>query len=109
MTRRILLALAVLLAPALALAEGLAGTYRAEGRDGEGRSYSGTVVITETDGQLTFLWDIGSTYRGSGLREGRVVTIDWGGDYPVVYVVMPDGELHGTWDDGRAVERLLPR
>ncbi len=40
------------------------------------------------------------------MREGRVVTVDWGAETPVVYVVMPGGALHGTWDGGMALERL---
>ncbi|KMW59569.1 hypothetical protein AIOL_004551 [Candidatus Rhodobacter oscarellae] len=27
---------------------------------------------------------------------------------PVVYVWMPDGTLHGTWDGGLALEKLTP-
>lgn len=109
MPHRFLLALALLLVPALALADGLAGTYGVEGRNTSGPAYSGTLVITGADEALTFLWDTGSTYRGAGVREGRIVTVDWGAPYPVVYAIMPDGELHGTWDDGRALEKLIPR
>ncbi len=109
MTRRILFALVLLLTPALALADSLAGTYRVDGRNPDGSSYAGTVVITGADDRLEFLWDTGTTFRGTGVREGRVVTVDWGDAYPVVYVVMPDGELHGTWADGYGLDRLSPR
>lgn len=51
----------------------------------------------------------GDTIRGQGTREGRILTIDWGDKTPVIYVVMPDRTLHGTWDDGLALEKLTPR
>ena len=48
-------------------------------------------------------------HRGVGVLDGRVVTVDWGDATPVIYVVMEDGELHGTWADGTALEKLTPR
>ena len=98
----------VLLAGA-ALAQPIAGTYRVEGRNPDGSPYQGSVTVTETDGALGFAWQVGSqSYEGQGQREGAVVRVDWGARYPVVYVVMPDGELHGTWSNGQALERLIP-
>ncbi|KMW59575.1 hypothetical protein AIOL_004557 [Candidatus Rhodobacter oscarellae] len=43
-----------------------------------------------------------------GRVDGRVVTVNWGSATPVVYVWMPDGTLHGTWDGGLALEKLTP-
>lgn len=58
---------------------------------------------------MGFAWRIGNeTYSGEGLIDGRIVAVNWGAETPVVYVVMPDGDLHGTWDDGYALERLSP-
>ena len=54
-------------------------------------------------------WRVGrETYTGEGRIDGRVLTVDWGAEDPIVYVLMPDGELHGTWADGRALEKLSP-
>ena len=87
----------------------ISGVYRAEGRNPNGSSYTGQVTIQENlGGAVAFGWNVGGqTYAGVGVREGRVVTVNWGSNAPVVYVIMPDGTLHGTWDQGRALERLL--
>ncbi|MBV7408052.1 hypothetical protein [Maritimibacter sp. DP1N21-5] len=86
------------------------GDYTAKGRNADGSVYSGTARLTETDGMVTVNWTVGtSSYSGTGPINGDVVTIDWGAASPVVYVVMPDGELHGTWADGAALEKLTPR
>ncbi len=89
---------------------GIDGQYRAAGRNPDGSAYSGDVWITQQGDAIEITWTVGSqTYRGAGLLDGRVLTIDWGAATPVVYVVMPDGELHGTWEDGQALEKLTPR
>jgi len=89
---------------------GIDGSYRAAGLNADGSSYSGTVEITQQGDAVEFTWHVGDDiFRGAGPIEGRVVTIDWGDTYPVIYVVMDDGELHGTWADGTAMEKLTPR
>ncbi|MDJ0931064.1 hypothetical protein [Breoghania sp.] len=56
-----------------------------------------------------FRWDIaGQIYRGTGRLNGNVLTVDWGLADPVIYIVNDDGTLSGTWDRGRASERLVP-
>ena len=88
----------------------LAGRYRSEGRNPDGSAYSGTVTIAQQGQAVDFTWVIGTdTYRGTGQVDGRVVTVDWGEATPVIYVVMENGALHGTWDDGLALEKLTPR
>ena len=88
----------------------LAGRYRAEGRNPDGSDYSGRVDIVQQGQAVDFTWVIGNdTYRGTGVIEERVVTVDWGEATPVVYVIMPNGALHGTWADGTALERLSPQ
>lgn len=85
----------------------LSGTYRAEGMNPDGSTYSGAVQLIDNDGEIDMAWQIGEdSFVGSGEREGRVITVDWGDDAPVIYVIMPNGNLHGTWADGRALERL---
>lgn len=115
LTRR---ALALALATLPALAGPLAaqsempisGAYRAEGMNPDGTTYSGTVQIADQGGIVAINWQIGSSnYSGRGIRDGRVLTVDWGDDAPVIYVVMSNGQLHGTWNNGTALERLIPQ
>ena len=88
----------------------IAGRYRAEGRNPDGSAYSGTVTIEQQGQVVDFTWVIGDdTYRGTGMIENRVVAVDWGDATPVIYVVMQNGALHGTWSDGTALEKLLPQ
>ncbi|MBY6116430.1 hypothetical protein KUW09_15935 [Mameliella alba] len=86
----------------------LAGHYRVDGRNPDGSAYSGTVDLRENGGQYAVTWTIaGQVYRGTGRLQGRLLTVDWQGDSdPVFYVLMPDGDLHGTWADGRGLDRL---
>ncbi|WP_323769888.1 hypothetical protein [Antarctobacter sp.] len=89
---------------------GLAGRYTVQGINPDRSAYDGTLEMTQDGGLYRIVWTIsGQTYTGQGRLEGRVLTINWqGDDTPVVYVVMPDGTLHGTWSDGHALERLDP-
>lgn len=99
----------VLVPPVAAQTAGdISGLYRAEGRNADGSTYSGTVTVQEDPGgAVGFARIVGNqSYTGIGRREGRVVTVNWGAKHPVVYVIMPGGVMYGTWDDGRALERL---
>lgn len=111
LTRRYAIAIlsGAALMPMAAAAQGqsLTGRYRAEGRNPDGSIYSGSVELNDAFGKITMIWKVGSqSYEGLGTRDGRVLTVDWGDTHPVVYVVMPDGSLHGTWANGTALERL---
>ncbi|MEM1388875.1 MAG: hypothetical protein AAF748_08650 [Pseudomonadota bacterium] len=87
----------------------ITGNYRVEGLNPNGSAYNGVVRIDQQDNRVSIAWNVGGqAYSGTGIIEGRIVAIDWGADSPVVYVVMPDGQLHGTWNDGLALERLTP-
>jgi hypothetical protein len=90
---------------------GIDGSYTAYGRNPDGSEYRGRCDIVQQGDAVEFTWTIGNATpnRGSGVIEGRVVTVDWGDETPVVNVLMEDGELHGTWSDGRAFEKLTPR
>ena len=112
MQRRLFLALPlVLAAPVWAqdIPADISGTYRVEGRNPDGSAYSGQLTVVEsTGGSVAFAWIVANqSYAGVGVRDGRVVTVDWGSDTPIVYVVMPGGELHGTWGGGTALERAV--
>ncbi len=92
-----------------AAAQSISGSYRAEGRNPDGSTYTGTVQIQDNGSAIEMNWQVGAqAYAGTGTRNGDVVWVDWGDTYPVVYVRMPSGELHGTWSNGRALERLIP-
>lgn len=87
----------------------IAGSYTALGGNPDGTAYEGRCEITQQGHAVEFTWHIGDgTNSGSGIVEGRIVTVDWGDAHPVIYVIMPDGELHGTWADGAAFEKLTP-
>jgi len=86
----------------------ISGVYQAQGRNPDGSSYAGTVTVQEgAQGNVAFSWAVaGRSYSGTGQRSGSVVTVNWGGSAPAVYVVMSDGALHGTWANGYGLERL---
>ncbi|MDJ0630108.1 MAG: hypothetical protein QNJ44_17770 [Rhodobacter sp.] len=89
---------------------GIDGRYASQGRNPDGSTYRGRAEITQQGDAVEITWVIdGSTFRGAGTLDGRVLTVDWGEPTPVVYVVMQDGELHGTWADGTALDKLTPR
>ena len=104
-------ALVLILGTVAALAE-IAGTYFVYGRNVDGSAYEGTAqIVPAGDKTFTVFWSVGTEYSGTGTLEGAVLTVEWGSSSPAVYVVMPDGELHGTWADGLALElmSLTPR
>ena len=87
----------------------ISGSYTAHGMNADGSKYTGRVTVKENaKGDVAFVWQVGAqTYAGQGTRDARVVTVDWGDTTPVVYVYMANGELHGTWAGGKALERLV--
>lgn len=85
----------------------ISGNYQVSGLNADGSAYSGVASIFEREGIVRMDWNVaGQTYAGNGVVEGRVVTVNWGASWPVVYVIMENGNLHGTWDNGRALELL---
>ncbi len=87
----------------------IAGSYDARGMNRKGGTYIGVVEVNQQGTAIAMAWAVGTeTYQGIGQLDGRVLTVDWGGAAPIVYVVMGD-RLHGTWDDGLALERLIRR
>lgn len=96
--------------PLMAQDQNIAGSYLAEGRNPDGSPYSGTVVISQDASAVQMNWTVGNqTYAGSGILSNQVLVVNWGQPQPVIYVVMQNGELHGTWAGGRALERLVPQ
>lgn len=88
-------------------ADGLTGNYSVAGRNPDGTTYDGTVVLTQQGRTFTLIWTVGTdSYRGVGELNGNVLTVDWGDKTPVVYAVMADGHLKGLWAAGRGAEEL---
>jgi len=87
------------------------GNYAVTGVNPNGTTYRGTVVIQGDGTNYRFNWLIssGDTFTGTGILNGDTIVVDWGQRYPVIYRVGTDGVLHGTWDDGRATETLVPQ
>jgi hypothetical protein len=102
-----ILAILIFLTGTLAAMAEIAGEYFVYGRNPDGSAYEGTLqILGNPDGSYTVNWQVGSSYSGRGELKGDVFTVDWGDIDPAVYVVMPDGELHGTWGDGVGLELL---
>ena len=107
--RRGALAALMLVAAATMAWADISGTYFVYGRHGDGRAFEGTATIAAGEDGYAIEWLIGAaSYSGMGVLEGRVLTVEWGTEAPAIYVVMPDGELHGTFEDGLGVELLTP-
>jgi hypothetical protein len=86
------------------------GRYWVRGRNPDGRSYSGDVLITRQGNRQHLDWKVGtSNYQGTGTLSGNLLTVDWGSTTPVVYALTPDGSLRGLWDSGAGEEVLMPQ
>jgi len=95
----------------------LAHTYKAEGKNLDGSSYTGTVtleLISNTTFKIT--WKIGDTVtKGFGMRMNDAVSATYmidGAPGLVIYKVLPDGRFDGIWaikgQDGNGSETLTP-
>ena len=89
----------------------LDGVYDVKGTNPNGSTYSGEVSIQYQANTYQFRWRIanGQTFEGRGTLRGSALTVNWGQQYPVIYIVGTDGVLRGTWDNGQATEELFPR
>lgn len=82
----------------------LDGTYACVGDTG-GKTYKGTVEISETDGVYTVRWTIGKeTHVGVGIWENNRLSCSWATEVNgkvvmgvVVYQRERDGTLNGKW------------
>ncbi|MFC6637132.1 hypothetical protein GV827_16245 [Sulfitobacter sp. JBTF-M27] len=110
-TRRVMLGAfgaLLLAAPLPAQQVSISGLYEAQGRNPDGSAYTGQAVISEANGAVQVNWTVGNqSYSGTGVRDGQVVVVNWGQPAPVIYVVMSNGDLYGTWENGTALERLV--
>ena len=99
-----------LLGAAIASYVNISGIYRNYGLNPNGTNYSGEVCIEQSVSDISMTWSFNgvTSYSGNGQISGQVVSVDWKAEFPVFYLIMADGELHGTWNDGTAVEKLSP-
>lgn len=103
------LALTLLAMTGTSFAADLSGSYAAKGRNPNGSAYAGTVTIVQQGDQVAMSWRIANdTFKGTGRLDGKVLEVEWGNPQPVIYVLRPDGSLHGTWENGEALEKLTP-
>jgi Caspase domain len=85
------------------------GNYRVQGTNPNGSTYQGTLTIERSGPLYQVRWKIGKdTYEGQGTLNGSTLTVDWGQPDPVIYQVMNDGTLEGTWAKGMGKESLTP-
>ncbi|WP_299664873.1 hypothetical protein [uncultured Ruegeria sp.] len=88
----------------------IAGTYSVQGRNTDGHPYQGFAHVMQDGSSVNIQWAIGEEIViGNGAIDGKIVTVEWNAEFPVVYVVAVDGELHGTWADGLALDKLTPQ
>jgi hypothetical protein len=89
-----------------ALAE---GAYRVAGKGPAGNPYQGVVRIARQGDGYQLDWTVGKdTYKGAGMLDGNLLSVDWGSETPVVYAVADDGSLKGLWAAGTGEETLTP-
>jgi len=85
------------------------GNYRVQGTNPNGSTYQGTLTIERSGPLYLVRWKIGQDiFAGQGTLSGSTLTVDWGQPDPVIYQVMNDGTLEGTWAKGRGKESLTP-
>jgi hypothetical protein len=86
-----------------------AGRYRVDGRNPDGSRYRGVVTMTRQSSRYSLDWTVDSSaYHGNGTLDGNMLTVEWGGDTPLVYALAADGTLKGLWDGGAGEETLTP-
>lgn len=80
--------------------DGVVGTYKLDGVNPDGSTYSGTLDVTASGEAFAWSWNAGE-YAGVGLQQGEVVSVAWGSDacYVVSYIIGEDGVLTGKWTD----------
>jgi len=85
------------------------GRYRVDGRNPDGSRYRGTLAMSRQSNRYSLDWQVdSSTYKGTGTLDGNLLTVDWGGNTPLVYALAADGTLKGLWEAGDGEEILTP-
>ncbi|EMY15226.1 hypothetical protein LEP1GSC043_0473 [Leptospira weilii str. Ecochallenge] len=66
----------------------ISGKYKVAGTNPNGSAYSGSVTVTESNGEYLFTWNVaGKTFTGTGTLEGSKLTVNWGESESVIYEV----------------------
>lgn len=99
-----------------AAAQDVGGRYTAEGRNFDGSRYRGTAEIRVTSKNTCRIrWNVGSTYEGICMRNGRIFAATYGSGGTaglVIYEIRPDGRMEGLWTtadrEGVGTETLIP-
>ncbi len=82
------------------------GVYRAVGTNPNGSHYRGIAAITPDGERVQVKWWIGKQrFHGVGEYAGRMLVVNWGDKFPVVYSFAGD-LLKGEWADGTATDDL---
>lgn len=78
---------------------GLEGDYSVLGKNTDGKSYSGSLVVKKEGAGYTFAWEAGTSLKGFGVHQAGSVAVGIGGTKCgfVSYEVSPDGTLNGKW------------
>lgn len=82
--------------------------YHVAGTNADGSKYSGTAEISKINDLYCIKWELAKCYQGTGRLQGSTLTVDWGGQYPIIYTVQADRILKGTWANSTASEVLTP-
>jgi hypothetical protein len=102
---------------ALAGAQDVGGTYRADGTNFDGSRYKGTATIEATSSTTCRIrWDTGTVSEGICMRNQNALAaayaFETGKVGLVVYEIMADGTLNGVWTmadtNGAGTEVLTP-
>jgi hypothetical protein len=85
----------------------LDGVYDIVGKNPQGQTYKGTLIVIQSGDGYTFDWDAGNKFSGFGIRAGSFIAVGFGGKQCsfVGYDVQSDGTLDGKW--GNQISRKL--
>jgi hypothetical protein len=108
---------ALLITAGVASAQMIGGTYSVEGANMNGSPYTGTAEIAFTAENCEIFWTTGSTTSSGICMVGENVFVagyELGGKVGlVIYRVLPDGVLDGSWtiagEPGAGYEVLVPQ
>jgi hypothetical protein len=95
-------ALLLALSATAATAQGVVGKYTVEGRDFDGKSYSGELTIQAAGPVYRLRYSDGRTMRGMGILRGQQLFTAWGpNDRCTVSALLvgADGNMEGPWGD----------
>ena len=91
------------------LADEISGTYRVEGTEPNGKTYTGTAMIIRRHKHYDVQWWYGDdSESGRGILQGNSFIVHWGEGAPAIYERQQDGRLDGTFDNGAGQEVLIP-